>query len=123
MLDAAFGLNGRVGLLFKKQIEVSHYDLKFKELSRKGCNKKSYLCWGIPKRSKAFLVFLAITFLHLRANAGQIFKKKSLYRVWLHCYHINLFQFLLSFLSIWYLRKYRNTLSTWCNVTVEIYNM
>ena len=86
MLDAAFGLDGSVGLLFKKQIEVSYYDFKFKELSRKGCNKKSYLCWGIPTRSKAFLVFLAITFLHLRAHAGQIFTKKSLYRVWLHRY-------------------------------------
>ena len=106
MLDAAFGLNGRVGLLFKKQIEVSYYDLKFKELSRKGCNKKSYLCWGIPTRSKAFLVFLAITFLHLRvhASAEQIFAKKSVYRVWLHCYH-NLFHLLLSFLSILHLKK------------------
>ena len=33
MLDAAFELNGSVGLLFKKQIEVSYYDFKFKELS------------------------------------------------------------------------------------------
>ena len=30
MLDAAFGLNGSVGLFFKKQIEVSYYDSKFK---------------------------------------------------------------------------------------------
>ena len=44
MLDAAFRLNGSVGLLFKKQIEVSYCDSKFKELSREGCNKKSYLC-------------------------------------------------------------------------------
>ena len=32
MLDAAFGLNGSVGLLFKKQIEVSYYDSNSKEL-------------------------------------------------------------------------------------------
>ena len=65
MFDAAFRLTGSVGLLFKKQIKVN--DLKFKEL----------FVLGIPTRSKAFLVFLAIAFLYLRAQVGQIFTRKS----------------------------------------------